>query len=97
CGLSSSEKAAKSAPSQKCKGQRGARFASMNCRVANRMKSRTSLLKLTLHSFAFALLLMLLGCPGGSNRPEVNSAMPESAKGKKSEFDGYRAFEYLKE
>ena len=60
------------------------------------MKSRTNLLKLTLHSFAFALLLMLLGCPGSSNRTEVNSATPEPAKSKKTDFDGERAFEYLK-
>src|ERR1041385_8958837 len=68
----------------------------MNCRVANRMKSRTNLLKLTLHSFAFALLLMLLGCPGNGNRTEVNSATPEPAKSRKTDFDGERAFEYLK-
>ena len=60
------------------------------------MKSRTNLLKLTLHSFAFALLLMLFGCPGNGNRPEINSATPEPAKGKKTDFDGERAFEYLK-
>src|SRR5881227_1645237 len=60
------------------------------------MKSRTNLLKLTLHSLAFALLLMLLGCPGSSNRPEVNSATPEPAKGKKTDSQGERAFEYLK-
>jgi glutaminyl-peptide cyclotransferase len=60
------------------------------------MKSRTNLLKLTLHSFAFALLLVLFGCPGSSNRPEVNSATPEPAKGKKTDFDGERAFEYVR-
>jgi Zn-dependent M28 family amino/carboxypeptidase len=60
------------------------------------MKSRTNLLKLTLHSFAFALLLLFFGCPGSSNRPEVNSATPETAKGRKTDFDGERAFEYLK-
>ena len=60
------------------------------------MKSRTNLLKLTLHSFAFALLLMLLGCPGNGNRSDVNSATPEPAKSRKTDFDGERAFEYLK-
>src|SRR5947208_16709391 len=60
------------------------------------MKSRTNLPRLTLHSFAFALVLMLFGCPGSSNRTQVNSATPEPAKGKKTDFDGERAFEYLK-
>src|SRR6266481_2123756 len=68
----------------------------MNRRVANRMKSRTNLLKLTLHSFAFALLLVLFGCPGNNNRTEINSATPEPAKSRKTDFDGERAFEYLK-
>jgi len=60
------------------------------------MKSRTNLLKLTLHSFAFALLLVLFGCPGNNNRTEINSATSEPTKSRKTDFDGERAFEYLK-
>jgi Zn-dependent M28 family amino/carboxypeptidase len=39
---------------------------------------------------------MLLGCPGNGNRSDVNSATPEPAKSRKTDFDGERAFEYLK-
>ena len=60
------------------------------------MKSRTNLLKLTLHSFAFALLLVLFGCPGNNSRTGVNSATPEPVKSKRTDFDGENAFEYLK-
>src|SRR5438128_12555093 len=60
------------------------------------MKSRTSLLKLTSHAFAFVLLLVLFGCPGNNNRTEVNSPTPEAAKSKKTDFDGERAFEYVR-
>ena len=60
------------------------------------MKSRTSLLKLTSHAFAFVLLLVLFGCPGNNKRTEVNSATSEPAKSKKTDFDGERAFEYVR-
>ncbi len=60
------------------------------------MKLRINPLKLTLHSFAFALLLLLFGCPGSNNRTEVNSATPEPTKTKKTEFDGDKAFDYLR-
>ncbi len=60
------------------------------------MKSRINLLKLTFHSFAFALLFVLLGCPGNNNRTEVNSATPEPTKNRKTDFDGDRAFDFVK-
>jgi glutaminyl-peptide cyclotransferase len=66
-----------------------------NSLKTTRMKSRTNLLKLTFHSFAFALLLVLLGCPG-NNKTEVSSATPEPAKTKKTDFDGDRAFDYVR-
>jgi|ERR1043166_1666668 hypothetical protein len=60
------------------------------------MNTRINPLKLTLHSFAFALLLVLFGCPGNNNRTEMGSSTPEPAKAKKTDFDGERAFEYVR-
>ena len=49
------------------------------------------------HSIAFASLAFLLACPGGSNKPaEVNSSTPVATAPAKSDFDGDRAFEYVK-
>ena len=49
------------------------------------------------HSVALASLFFLFGCPGGGNKPaEVNSATPIAEAPAKSDFDGDRAFEYVK-
>jgi hypothetical protein len=58
-----------------------------------------NILKPVSHSVAFASLLLLLGCPGGANKPaEVNSATPMATTEApaKSDFDADRAFEYVK-
>jgi glutaminyl-peptide cyclotransferase len=53
-------------------------------------------LKTSSLSIAFLFLLVLLGCPGSSNKPpEVNSKLTEPA-GSKSDFDGERAFNHVR-
>ncbi len=49
------------------------------------------------HSIAFASLVFFLGCPGGANKPaELNSPTPAVEVVAKSEFDGNRAFDFVK-
>lgn len=59
------------------------------------------ILKPVSHSIAFGSLVFLLACPGGSNKPaEINSAnnpsTPIASAPAKSDFDGDRAFDYVK-
>ena len=50
------------------------------------------------HTIAFASLVFLLGCPGGSNKPaETGSPTPTVEASAKSDFDADRAFEYVKQ
>src|SRR5436190_13909590 len=59
-------------------------------------EKRNKLLRLTCHTIAFALLLALLGCPG-PNKPDSSTiSSPPSPKTAKTDFDGERAFEFLK-
>ena len=56
------------------------------------------ILKPVSQSIAFASLAFLLACPGGSNKPEANSANSPATPtvAAKSDFDGDRAFDYVK-
>ena len=59
------------------------------------------ILKPVSHSIGLASLVFLLACPGGSNKPaEINSANnsspPVTTGPAKSDFDGDRAFDYVK-
>jgi len=55
------------------------------------------ILKPLSHSLAFASLAFLLACPGGTNKPAENvSPTPATEAAAKSDFDGDRAFEYVK-
>ena len=59
------------------------------------------ILKPVSHSIAFASLAFLLACPGGPNKPaEINSSSnpsnPVATAPAKSDFDGDRAFDYVK-
>jgi len=59
--------------------------------------SLRKILKPVSHSIAFASLIFLLGCPGGANKPaDVNSPTPVVEAPAKSDFDGDKAFEYVK-
>jgi len=59
--------------------------------------STNKLLKTVSHSIAFASLVLLLGCPGNSNKPaELNSSTPVTNAPAKSDFDADRAFEYVR-
>src|SRR5256714_13446110 len=59
--------------------------------------SLNKLLKTVSHSVAFASLVLFLGCPSPSNKPaELNSSAPVTNAPAKSDFDGDRAFEYLR-
>src|SRR5438105_430303 len=59
--------------------------------------SPNKLLKTVSHSVAFASLVLFLGCPSSSNKPaELNSSAPVTNAPAKSDFDGDRAFEYLR-
>ncbi|HMH44670.1 MAG TPA: M28 family peptidase, partial [Pyrinomonadaceae bacterium] len=59
--------------------------------------SLNKLLKTVSHSIAFASLVLLLGCPGNSNKPaELNSSTPVTSAPAKSDFDADRAFEYVR-
>src|ERR1041385_6665690 len=55
------------------------------------------ILKTVSQSIAFASLAFLLACPGGTNKPaEGNSSTPVAEAPAKSDFDGDRAFDYVK-
>jgi glutaminyl-peptide cyclotransferase len=55
------------------------------------------ILKPVSHSVALASLFFLLGCPGGGNKPaQINSSTPIAEAPAKSDFDGDRAFEYVR-
>jgi hypothetical protein len=55
------------------------------------------ILKPVSHSVALASLFFLFGCPGGGNKPaEINAPTPVAEAPAKSDFDGDRAFEYVK-
>jgi hypothetical protein len=55
------------------------------------------ILKPVSHSVALASLFFLFGCPGGGNKPAAsNSSTPVAEAPAKSDFDGDRAFDYVK-
>jgi glutaminyl-peptide cyclotransferase len=54
------------------------------------------ILKPVSHSIAFASLAFLLACPGGSNKPAEINSPTNSATPVKSDFDGDRAFDFVK-
>lgn len=53
-------------------------------------------LKTSSLSLAFVSLLMLLGCPGSSNKPTETNAAPATPGVAKSDFDGDRAFSHVR-
>jgi len=55
------------------------------------------ILKPVSHCVALGSLVFLFGCPGGANKPpEASSPTPAAEAPAKSDFDGDRAFEYVK-
>jgi len=59
------------------------------------------ILKPAAHSIAFASIAFFLACPGGPNKPadmnsSTNTSTPNASVPAKSDFDGDRAFDYVK-